>query len=371
MNELLRRLLFLPPQASTLAADVDGLHYFVIITTMLGATAVGVAGVWFSLKYRRRRHQAIAHPPQGPTGSGAQIEIGIIVALFVVFVAWWVIGFRQYLALRIAPEDAIPVYVTAKQWMWKFAYPDGGHSVATLYVPAGRPVKLILTSRDVVHSFFVPAFRVKQDAVPGRYTTAWFEVKRPGTYPIFCTEYCGNSHSTMRGEVVALSAEDWARWVAAAYPEVRRPNAPAKIEPGTVDLFDPREETSLAREGARLAGEHGCLRCHSVDGTRYIGPTWAGLWGARVPLMDGTEIVADVAYLTESIAEPARRWHKGYQLVMPSYAGRIPPGDVSAILEYIRSLSRAPAPVSPDPAGPIDFRPTPAAPTSPTEETRP
>ena len=202
------------------------------------------------------------------------------------FLVFWVIGLREFVRLRVAPEGALTVYVTAKQWMWKFAYPEGARSIARLYVPVGRPVKLVMTSRDVVHSFFVPSFRVKQDVVPGRYTTLWFEVVAPGTYPVLCTQYCGTGHSMMRAEVVALRPADFERWLDGEQePEGGRIAGPVYVEPdlGLMDVAPP-EQTSLAREGVRVAANHGCLRCHTLDGTPHLGPTWAGLYGARVPL---------------------------------------------------------------------------------------
>src|SRR5262249_31321508 len=155
---------------------------------------------------------------------------------------------------------------------------------SVLYVPAGRPVKLIMTSRDVIHSFYVPDFRVKQDVVPGRYTTAWFEANAPGAYEILCAEYCGQGHSTMRCPVVALSPADYERWLGGAAPAQQR---------------------SLLRTGERVAADQGCLRCHTLDGTPHIGPTWAGLYGAVVPLEGGGEVKADEAYITESMMDPA------------------------------------------------------------------
>src|SRR5262249_20360715 len=141
------------------------------------------------------------------------------------FLSWWVIGSRLFVRMRVPPSDTLDVYVIAKQWMWKFAYPNGGRSIAEAYVPAHRPIKLIMTSRDVIHSFFVPEFRIKQDVIPGRYTTAWFEATEPGTYQILCAEYCGTSHSTMRGEVVVLEPSDYERWL-----EERRATEPSAGE---------------------------------------------------------------------------------------------------------------------------------------------
>ena len=191
MNELLRRLLFLPPQRSTVAAEIDGLHFLVITITMVGATVVALAGGYFLFKYRRRAEMAGKPNPGATSRPALRVEIVVLVLLGALFLWLWLIGYRQYMRLSIPPEDALDVYVMGKQWMWKFAYPHGAASVTDLYVPAGRPVRLTMTSRDVLHSFFVPDFRIKHDVVPGRYTTVWFQATEPGTYQILCTEYCG------------------------------------------------------------------------------------------------------------------------------------------------------------------------------------
>jgi cytochrome c oxidase subunit 2 len=356
LNELLRRALFLPPQASTMARDVDTLHYFIIITTMAGATAITLAGLILVVRYRARaradetREDPTARPP-------LWAEAGVVAGLLGLFCLWWVIGFGQYVRLEVAPENALTIYVTAKQWMWKFAYPSGDSSISTLYVPAGRPVRLVMTSRDVIHSFYVPDFRVKQDVLPGRYTTTWFATRAPGTHPVFCAEYCGLDHSLMRAEVVALSASDYARWLASG----GRGGGIAGPRDGdalSVDSFVPPEPLDLARTGTRVAAELGCLRCHTLDGSPHIGPTWAGLYRTTVPLADGKTVVADEAYLTESMMDPQARLHAGYQAVMPSYLGLMSPAQTAAIVELmktLRDLPRAPGPgSSPPPALPIE-----------------
>jgi cytochrome c oxidase subunit 2 len=353
MNGFLRRFLFLPPQASTVALGIDQLHYFVILSTMAGAVLVTLVGGYYLIRYRRRgpeRGQANAdagaHPP-------VLIKLGAVIALSVLFLVFWVIGLREFVRLRVAPEGAMEVYVTAKQWMWKFAYPQGARSIARLYVPVGRPVKLIMTSRDVIHSFFVPSFRVKQDVVPGRYTTMWFQVLEPGSYPVLCTQYCGTAHSTMRAEVVALPPAAFQRWLDGEQePEGGRIQGPLYVPPelGLTDVA-PAEQTSLAQQGVRVAADHGCLRCHTLDGTPHLGPTWAGLYGATVPLDDGTEVVADVAYLTESMMDPNAKLHRGYGPIMPSYLGKLGAGEVAALVELIQSLRDAHPEAAPVPLG--------------------
>ena len=378
MNELLRRILFLPPQASTVARHIDYLHYSVILTTMFGAGAITIIGLAFVIRYRARgelrRENPAARPP-------VWAEIGVVGGLLSLFCLWWVIGFMQFVEIQVPPENALPVYVTAKQWMWKFAYPDGEHTISTLYVPAGRPVKLMLTSRDVIHSFFVPDFRIKQDAVPGRYTTAWFNVVAPGVHQVLCAEYCGTGHSTMRGQVVALAPGDYGRWLAAAHRDAEislphlatGPTGETIAEPGglpgpsndvplSVEQFTPAQPLSLVQVGTQIAGDLGCLRCHTLDGSPHIGPSWAGLYRAVVPLSTGGTIVADEAYLTESMMDPMVRLHAGFAAVMPSYHGLISPGQTAAVIELIKSLRDVPGqPTPPAPPAPGPEAPAPPA----------
>jgi cytochrome c oxidase subunit II len=337
VNELLRRILFLPPQSSTVASEVDGLHFFVIIVTMLGAAGVTLFGGYFLLRYRRRpgRPTGITREPIRAISFG--VEVLVVCGLFGMFIVWWVVGFRQYMRMRIAPEGALEVYVTAKQWMWKFAYPEGANSAATLYVPAGRPVKLILASRDVIHSFFVPDFRVKQDVVPGRLTTLWFEAPTPGRHEILCTEYCGVSHSTMRGEVVVLAAEEYDEWLRGGLRGDRLAGQTSE-RPAVVGRYAPSELVNMVRQGELAAAQLGCLRCHSLDGSPHLGPTWAGLYGSTVPIAQGGSVVVDEAYITESMTDPLVKLHVGFSPIMPSYRGLARPAETAAIIELIKSL---------------------------------
>jgi cytochrome c oxidase subunit II len=347
MNEFLRKILYLPEQQSTVARDVDGLHYFVILVTMAGATAVAVVTAYFLIKYRRstgRGEQRLpeAEPVQVSRGKYLVIEGAVVAGLLGLFLLWWVLGFRQYVRMQRPPQDSMEIYVTAKKWMWGFAYPDGGGSMGVLYVPVGRPIKLVMTSRDVIHSFYVPAFRIKQDVVPGRVTTAWFEVVSPGTYDIYCAEYCGAGHSTMRATVVALEEAQYRQRLES--PESRDMAAYVAEE---LDMADSR--LSMAELGERVANRHGCLRCHTVDGTPHIGPTWARMYGSTVILDSGATVVVDEAYITESMMDPLARMHRGFQPVMPSYRGLITAAETGAIVEYIKSLRSVPITQAQDP----------------------
>jgi len=335
MNELFRTLLNLPEQASSVALRIDVLHYVVIAVSMLGATGVAVAVAVLLFRFRRRPG---GHPPVSRGHVPLWAEVTMIGGLLTLFLAFWAVGFRQFVTLQTPPANSMPIYVVAKQWMWTFAYPDGSATTDDLYVPVGRPVKLVMTSRDVIHSFFVPDFRIKQDVLPARTTTAWFEATRAGPHDILCAEYCGLEHSRMRGRVIALSDDDWARW------------ADSRATPAAHDL---------ATMGARVASERGCLRCHTVDGTPHLGPTWAQLYGSTIVLTSGDRIKVDEAYLTESMMDPALKLRAGFAPIMPTYQGLIQGVDVAALVEYIRSLADRPLELDPPPAAPLPPKPIP------------
>lgn len=315
MNELLRAALRLPPQASQAARDLDHLHFAVILTTLAGAAAVGALSAYYVVRYRRRG-VAPATPDVETTW---RVEGPLVAATLALFLSFWAVGYRQYLAANAPPEGAMDVYVTAKQWMWKFSRADGSRSAGDLVVPAGRPVRLVMTSRDVIHSFYVPALRLKQDVLPGRYVTAWFVADRPGEYEVLCAEYCGVDHSRMRARLVVLSPDDYASWLS---------------REGHSDLGG----EDLARRGREVAARRQCFACHTADGQPHVGPTWRGLFGSERTLSDGARVTADAAYLTRSMMEPQAQMVAGYQPLMPSYLGVLDAGEAAALVEYIRSL---------------------------------
>jgi cytochrome c oxidase subunit 2 len=343
MNDLLRRLLFLPEQASQHARNVDALHAFVIGTTMIAAAGVFLTAIVFVVRYRRRSDTDVT-PVVKPRFIHEALFIGVPLSFFLL---WFAIGYPQFVELQTPPPNAQDIFVQGKKWMWKFAYPGGPNAVDVLRVPQGRPVRLLITSRDVIHSFYVPALRVKQDALPGRYTQTWFTADRPGRYEIFCAEYCGLGHSAMLGELVVMPQAEYDAWMA----EQRRGIAAAQDSsamPG-----DPvRPSSSLVQEGQRVAAEQGCLKCHTVDGSRHIGPTWVDLYLRREKLKDGETIVADEAYITKSMMDPAAQIVAGYQNVMPTFQGKMTPPEVAAVVEYIKSL-KTPAVRSGPSEGPV------------------
>ena len=329
MSELANKILFLPERASTFADRIDTLHYFVVGVTMLSSFVVGTAAIFFFFRYRRRteaQHTEYVVP-------SLKAEFLFVSVPLVFFLAWFAIGFRDFVWYTTPPKDAMDVYVMGKQWMWKFSYPDGPNGVNVLHVPANRPVRLLMTSRDVIHSFFVPSFRIKMDVLPGRYTQTWFEATKPGTYQILCTEYCGLSHSKMLGEVVVLPADEFEAWKR----EQQRGNL-ANRQDALADTSLVPPVARMVDQGQKLVGTEGCLKCHTVDGTPHIGPTFRGMYLRQEKLAEGQSITVDEAYITQSMMDPGAHIVAGYPNVMPTYQGKLHGAETAAIVEYIKSL---------------------------------
>lgn len=329
MNELLRSLLNLPQQASQHARDVDGLHYFVVLVSLAVGAAIFATALWFMVRYRRRS-EADKTPEVQPRAIHEVLFIGVPLATFLL---WFAIGFPQFVDLTTPPPGAMDVFVQGKKWMWKFAYQGGPSSLDVLRVPAGRPVRLLITSRDVIHSFYVPELRLKQDALPGRYTQTWFNADVPGRYAIYCAEYCGLSHSGMLGELVVMPPAEFDAWVA----EQRKGQALAQ-DGAAAGGEGVRPGSNILEQGRLVAAEQGCLKCHSVDGSRHIGPTFLDMYQRREKLSTGELVTADEGYLTKSMMDPAAQVVAGYQNVMPSFQGRMTPPEVAAVVEYLKSL---------------------------------
>lgn len=359
LNEFYRRILFLPEQSSSIARRIDHLHYLEITIMFAVGAVIALAVILFLARYHRSTNHFTgdvlndAEPPQPSpitprVNASLTFEFGLYAGLFGLFVFFWAIGYRQYVALLVPPANAIDVYVTGKQWVWQFAYPRGPATAGVLYVPAGQPVRIVLTSRDVIHSFFVPQFRIKRDAVPGMYTETWFEAPNPGTYNLLCAELCGVGHSVMRAGVIVLAPRDFQRWI-----DNRAPLSPETTAADTAGL-------SLAERGRLVAVQKGCARCHSIDGSAATGPTWRNLYGSWEMLGDRSRVFVDAAYITRSMMEPERDIVAGFENVMPSFMGLISPAETSAIIAYMMSLSSAPVDRMLD-SLPGERRPNPAA----------
>ena len=327
MNELMRSILWLPEQASTFAKKVDQLHYFIFTVTMVASLLVGFLAFGFFFKYRQRKVRQ-STPIVEPS---VRFELTVITIPLIFFLAWFVQGFRDFVWYTTPPKNTTDIYVMGKKWMWKFAYPDGPNAIGTLHVPANRPVRLLLTSRDVIHSFFVPDFRVKMDALPGRYTEIWFEATKVGRYQILCAEYCGTWHSQMWGEVVVMPPAAYDDWLT----EQKRGLAD-RVDSGGED--GPGFHGTLVEYGKRVAMAQGCLKCHSLTGEPHIGPTWLDLYRRKETLETGETIIADEGYLTDSMIDPRAKIVKGYKPVMPTFRGKLTAPDAAALVEFIKSL---------------------------------
>jgi len=304
----------LPPQKSTIASDVDALFNFINIVSAVILIGIVIAIVYFVIKYKRKSDNDITSLVDH--NNTLEITWSAIPLVLIIIVFIW--GFRDFMRMRTAPGDAYEIHVTGKSWLWEYTYVNGGKNLNDLYVPAGRPIKLVMSSADVLHSFYVPDYRIKQDVVPGRYTTVWFEVKEPGQSQIFCTEYCGRSHSDMLGKVIALEQSEFDQWL--------------KSSGGKP------EDMSLAEWGEVLYTKSGCQACHSLDGSKIIGPSFKGSWGQNRAFTDGSTGVVDENYIRNSIINPTGKIVSGYDPVMPSYDGTFSDEDLSAIIEFIKSL---------------------------------
>jgi cytochrome c oxidase subunit 2 len=345
MNELLRQMLFLPEQASTISTHLDYLHYFVIIVTMVASTLIGAGALYFYVRYRWKGRIGAKGEP---VYTSVSLELAIIGIPAFFFLLWFWIGYRDYIRLMTPPPDSMDVYVMGKQWMWKFAYPEGPNGVNVLRVPAHRPVRLLMTSRDVIHSFYVPAFRTKMDVLPGRYTETWFEATKTGKFPVFCTEMCGTGHSTMRAEIIVMEPGEFDEWMRHE-KDVTNKRQQDGVKTGTEER---PPQATMIELGRKLSESAGCFKCHSVDGSPHIGPTWLDMYRRTETMQDGTTIVADEQYITESMMEPKLRQVKGYQLVMPAYKGRLEGPESAAIVEYIKTL-RSDRPEAERDSGPL------------------
>lgn len=304
----------LPPAKSTTAEQTDALFHFINVTSVILLLGITVAIIFFAWKYRRRSDEDVT--PVITHNSKLEITWSVIPLILVMIVFSW--GFSGYMNLTTPPDDAYEIRVVGKSWLWEFHYETGYVSVNELHFPAERPVKLVMSSDDVLHSFYIPDYRVKMDVLPNRYTSLWFEATEPGESIIFCTEYCGRAHSDMNATAYAHSQEDFETWLETA--------ASADDDMDPVEL------------GEQLVTRNACDTCHSSDGTQLQGPTFQGLWMAEREMEDGEIVTADENYIRESILEPNARITAGYQPVMPSYSGTLNDRQIDAIIEYIKTL---------------------------------
>jgi cytochrome c oxidase subunit 2 len=301
-----------PEQASTFARDVDALYLFLVAVSGFFSVLIFALVFFFAIRYRRQREDEI---PEAVHGSLAlEIAWSVLPLLLCAVMFGW--GAKLYFDMTRPPSNALQMWVVGKQWMWKIQHPEGRREINELHVPLGQPVKLTMTSEDVIHSFYIPAFRVKQDVLPGRYSTLWFQATAAGEYHLFCAEYCGTKHSGMIGKVVVMEAAAYERWLA-----------------GT-----PSHET-MEQAGERLFVQNNCNTCHHARADAR-GPVLDGVFGKPVKLESGATITADEAYVRESILNPGGKVVAGYRPVMPTYQGQISEEGVMQLIAYIKSLAR-------------------------------
>jgi len=306
----------LPDQATDFAVQIDLLYLFILAVSAFFTFLVIGLVIFFSVKYRRRSNSERPDPPH----EDSRLEIASAVLLSVLMAIMFFWGAKLFFEGNRPPPDAMEILVTGKQWMWKLQHPNGKREINTLHVPVGQAVVLNMTSEDVLHSFYIPAFRVKNDVLPGRYTSVWFKPTKEGRYNLFCTEYCGTEHSRMVGWVTVMSESGYEEWLRGAG--------------GSASA----EETPVMA-GARLFSELGCATCHNVE-SGALGPNLVGVFGSMQPMADGTEVMADENYLRESILNSQAKLVAGYAPIMPVFKGLVTEEQLSQIIAYIKSLSK-------------------------------
>ena len=300
-----------PEQASTFALQVDGLYFLLLFLGVFFAVGVVFFLILFAVKYRRRSEDERPVPIEGSMPLELTWSIIPLVLSLVVFALGAGIFFRMY----NPPANAIDVYVVGKQWMWKVQHPQGKREINELHVPVNQPVRLTLASEDVIHSFFVPAFRVKKDVVPGRYNTMWFEATKVGEYHLFCAEYCGTQHSGMIGRIVVMEQEEFENWLSGG-----------------------ATGETMVEAGARQFQQLGCETCHK-ESDQGRGPKLTGVFGKPVQITTGETVIADKDYLRSSILDPGSQIVGGYKPIMPTFQGQISEESLMQIISYIESLS--------------------------------
>jgi len=302
---------FIPESASTVSGKVDALYFYLSGVTAFFTLLISGVLIFFVIRYRRRTPFEIPRPIAG----SHKLEILWSVIPFIIAMSMFVWGAQIYFQNSRPPKNANEIYVVGKQWMWKIQHSTGQREINELHVPAGRKIKLIMTSEDTIHDFFIPAFRIKADVLPGRYTTQWFEATKPGTYHLFCAEYCGMNHSGMIGSVIVMQPTEFDNWLSG--------NA---------------SQQSPAVAGQQLFQSLGCVSCHGANGEGGRGPALAGLFGSKVFLSNNQTLTADEAYIRESIENPTAKVVSGFNPIMPTFQGQVTPEQLIQIISFIKSL---------------------------------
>jgi cytochrome c oxidase subunit II len=304
---------WMPPANSTYAGDIDAIFYFIYYCSVFFLALVTAGIIYFSLKHKRRKQELTTGISHSNT---LEFVWTIIPAILSFTVFGW--AFQDYIHMTVVPKDALEIKVTGQKWFWSFEYPEGGTTVNELVIPVGKPIKLLQSSKDVIHSLYLPEFRTKRDVLPNRYSVNWIEAVSTGEFEIFCAEYCGTKHSEMIGKVRVLSELDFNKWL-----ETNSSTG----EGMTPELYGEKLYTSKA-----------CITCHSVDGKPGTGPTWKGIYGHEVKMADGSVVLVDENYIRESILNPQARIVAGFQPVMPTYQGILKDKEIDAVISYIKTL---------------------------------
>lgn len=302
---------FMPPAATEIAGQVDNLYAFLLWASLISCVILIGGMIYFVMKYKRKS----AADKTAYISHNTFLEFlwsFIPLVIFMIVFAW---GWYIYHQMRKFPDQALEVHVYGKQWAWEFVYKSGKTATNEFLVPVNTPVKLIMTSKDVIHSFYIPSMRIKQDVVPGKYSALWFESEKLGSFHIFCTEFCGAAHSLMIGRMKVVTQEEYEAW-----------------------LQESDEGLTLAERGKKLWNDKGCVACHSIDGTVKVGPSWKGIFGQTHVFTDGTSALVDESYIRESTLEPNKKIVKGYPAAMPSYQGQLSEEQMNAIIEFIKEL---------------------------------
>jgi cytochrome c oxidase subunit II len=314
------------PAASTSAERFESFWHFLLVTSIATFVLVVGAAFIFVIKYRRKHEgEQTAYIPHN-----FLVEFFSLFATSVVVAIIFIWGWQDYKYMITPKLDELEINVIGQQWNWQIQYADGRNFTNEMYVPLGRPVKLILAAKDVLHSFYVPAFRIKQDAVPGQFTELRFTTTKTGTFDIFCAEYCGTSHSGMIGKIHVLPIDDYRAWQNGTYKAqalVSGPNGGKEAPP-----------LSMAEKGAALYRTKVCNTCHTTDGARLVGPTFKGLWGSEHELMDGSKVIVDENYFRESLMDPMKKVVKGYPPAMPTYRGQLNDEEINQLIAYLKTL---------------------------------
>lgn len=361
---MLLSLFMFPTQASTFAPKVDALYFFLVALCTGTALAVVAVMGYFAFRYRRRPGNEVGADIHG----SLLLEITWTLIPFLILMGVFAWGATLYFEMSIPPKNAMEVFVVGKQWMWKTQHMEGRREINSLHVPVGRPVKLTMTSEDVIHDFFIPAFRIKADVFPGHYTTLWFEATETGDFHLFCSQYCGTEHSRMIGTVTVMKPADYEAWLAGG-------NAALAGSGASMGAAGAGADTSTAgptpvQLGQKLFTEKACATCH-IATPGGIGPILAGIYGTQVELATGETVTVDDAYLRESVLNSQAKVVKGYPPAMPTFAGQISEEQLMSLIAYVKSLSDGAKPAAPAaapaapaaaPAVPVAAPPAAAAP---------